>query len=165
VNSGRLSAPSTYAAAGLHTPDAEAFDGPMRPGAPLADAPVQREDGPAWLLDCTGGRFDALLFAPAEASTLPADLERLAAVLDPGVRVSVVVPAGSLRAGTRLGGVQVLEDLEGLVARRLGAAPGTLALLRPDQHLAARWKHWSPEAVRLALRRARGLAEAVAHAA
>jgi 3-(3-hydroxy-phenyl)propionate hydroxylase len=50
------------------------------------------------------------------------------------------------------------------VARRLGAAPGTLVLLRPDQHLAARWKHWSPEAVRLALRRARGQAEAVAHA-
>jgi 3-(3-hydroxy-phenyl)propionate hydroxylase len=65
----------------------------------------------------------------------------------------------------RPGGVQVLEDLEGLVARRLGAAPGTLVLLRPDQHLAARWKHWSPEAVRLALRRARGLAEAVVHAA
>ncbi|MFM7533618.1 MAG: FAD-dependent oxidoreductase, partial [Rubrivivax sp.] len=166
VNSGRLSAPSTYAPGGLHTPDAEAFDGPMRLGAPLSDAPVRRQGREDWLLACTGGRFDALLFASGLNEPVAAELRRLADVVEGGVRLSVVVPPGAAGpAGAVWQGVQVLEDAEGLVAARLGATPGTLVLLRPDQHLAARWKRWTPGAVGLALRRAQGLAEALPHAA
>ena len=40
VNSGRLSVPATLHASPLNTPDADAFDGRMVPGAPAADAPV-----------------------------------------------------------------------------------------------------------------------------
>ena len=166
VNSGRLSAPSTYAPGGLHAPDTEVFDGPMRPGAPLTDAPVRRDGADDWLLACTGGRFDALLFAPAPGQALAAELRRLATALDAGVRLSLVVPGGAAAdAGWPAAGIRVLEDSQGLAAARLGAVPGTLVLLRPDQHLAARWKHWSPEAVRLALHRAQGVGEAVVHAA
>ncbi|MCA3135940.1 MAG: FAD-dependent oxidoreductase [Rhodocyclaceae bacterium] len=165
VNSGRLSAPSTYVPEGLHTADAEAFDGPTRPGAPLTDAPVRRLGREDWLLACTGGCFDALLFASALDAQVAAEVRRLGAALETGARLSVVVPAGTRPEAAGFDGVQVLEDAQGLVASRLGAAPGTLVLLRPDQHLAARWKHWNPGAVRLALRRAQGLAEAVAHAA
>lgn len=165
VNSGRLSAPSTYVPEGLHTADAEAFDGPMRPGAPLTDAPVRRLGREDWLLACTGGCFDALLFAPALDAQVAAEVRRLGAALETGARLSVVVPAGTRPEAAGFDGIQVLEDAQGLVASRLGAAPGTLVLLRPDQHLAARWKHWNPGAVRLALRRAQGRAEPVAHAA
>ncbi|MFN9391503.1 MAG: FAD-dependent oxidoreductase [Betaproteobacteria bacterium] len=165
VNSGRLSAPSTYVPEGLHTADAEAFDGPTRPGAPLTDAPVRRLGREDWLLACTGGCFDALLFASALDAQVAAEVRRLGAARETGARLSVVVPAGTRPEAAGFDGVQVLEDAQGLVASRLGAAPGTLVLLRPDQHLAARWKHWNPGAVRLALRRAQGLAEAVAHAA
>ncbi|MFN8990202.1 MAG: FAD-dependent oxidoreductase [Betaproteobacteria bacterium] len=165
VNSGRLSAPSTDVPEGLHTADAEAFDGPTRPGAPLTDAPVRRLGREDWLLACTGGCFDALLFASALDAQVAAEVRRLGAALETGARLSVVVPAGTRPEAAGFDGVQVLEDAQGLVASRLGAAPGTLVLLRPDQHLAARWKHWNPGAVRLALRRAQGLAEAVAHAA
>ena len=41
VNSGRLSVPSTYRESPLNTPDSDAFDGLMVPGAPAADAPVR----------------------------------------------------------------------------------------------------------------------------
>jgi 3-(3-hydroxy-phenyl)propionate hydroxylase len=165
VNSGRLSAPCTYAPDGLHTPDSEAFQGPMRPGAPLLDAPVRRDGREDWLLACTGGAFDALLFAPALDEAVAGQMRRLAAVLDSSARVSVVVPAGAGPAAPGPEGTRVLEDAQGLVAARLGAGSGTLVLLRPDQHLAARWKHWSPDAVRLALHRAQGVGEAVVHAA
>jgi len=49
-----------------------------------------------------------------------------------------------------------LEDTKGLVARRYAAAPGTTYLLRPDQHVAARWRAFEPEAIRRALARALG---------
>ena len=50
VNSGRLSVPSTYRDSPLNTPDTDAFDGLMVPGAPATDAPVHRDGGEAWFL-------------------------------------------------------------------------------------------------------------------
>ena len=41
VNSGRLSVPALLTASPLNTPDGDAFDGWMVPGAPLDDAPVR----------------------------------------------------------------------------------------------------------------------------
>jgi len=59
----------------------------------------------------------------------------------------------------------VAEDVEGLAARRYGAAPGTIYLLRPDQHVAARWRRWDAQAFEHALARAIGRTEVSAHAA
>ena len=44
-----------------------------------------------------------------------------------------------------------LRDTQGLVARRLDATPGTAYLLRPDQHVCARWRQPTEVAVRAAL--------------
>ena len=41
VNSGRLSVPALLTTSPLNTPDGDAFDGWMVPGAPLDDAPVR----------------------------------------------------------------------------------------------------------------------------
>ena len=49
-----------------------------------------------------------------------------------------------------------LHDLHGLAARRYDARPGTCYLIRPDQHVAARWRRFDATAVRAALARASG---------
>jgi 3-(3-hydroxy-phenyl)propionate hydroxylase len=64
------------------------------------------------------------------------------------------VPAGSAVPQRR--DLRVIEDAEGLIARRYDAAPGTLYLLRPDQHVAARFRRIGVDAVRAALARATG---------
>ena len=62
VNSGRLSLPSTLSASPLNTPDQDAFASPLGPGAPAADAPVQRGDGTrGWLLRELGPDFTLCL--------------------------------------------------------------------------------------------------------
>jgi 3-(3-hydroxy-phenyl)propionate hydroxylase len=128
VNSGRLSVPATLHASPLNTPDVDVFQGRMVPGAALTDAPLQGADGrPGWLLRALGPEFTLLFFgeAPAWAS----DLQH------------VMV----LRVG-----IDVL-DTRGLVAQRLDATPGTAYLLRPDQHVCARWREPTFARVRAAL--------------
>jgi 3-(3-hydroxy-phenyl)propionate hydroxylase len=51
-------------------------------------------------------------------------------------------------------------DRDGLAARRCDARPGTCYLIRPDQHVAARWRRFDAAAVRAALGRATGQAMA-----
>ena len=62
VNSGRLSVPATLHGSRLNTPDVDAFEGRMVPGAPAADAPVGLPDGHrSWLLRRLGPGFTLLL--------------------------------------------------------------------------------------------------------
>lgn len=49
-------------------------------------------------------------------------------------------------------------DSEGLLARRYDALAGTAYLIRPDQHIAARWRAFQPDAVASAVNRAIGRA-------
>ena len=49
---------------------------------------------------------------------------------------------------------QSLDDAEGLAQRRYDARPGTAYLLRPDGHVAARWRAPGAAAVRAAMDRA-----------
>jgi len=51
-------------------------------------------------------------------------------------------------------GATLIEDREGLAARRYDARFGTVYLLRPDQHVAARWREFDLARVREALARA-----------
>ena len=48
----------------------------------------------------------------------------------------------------------VLWDREGLAAARYDAQPGSAVLLRPDQHVVARWRDFDAAAVVAARRRA-----------
>jgi len=53
-------------------------------------------------------------------------------------------------------GVTTIVDTQGLVAKRYDAKPGTTYLLRPDQHVAARWRQMDSAKLQAALFRALG---------
>lgn len=151
VNSGRLSVPAFLVDSVLNTPDADAFEGQMVPGAPLDDAPVRVDGRDDWLLDQLGGRFVLMVFAAPEDGAGEA-LRALADELAGGPIPVETVLVSAQAAST--GGLPVLHDREGLVARRCDGRPGTAYLVRPDQHVAARWRQAGLAAVRAALARA-----------
>jgi 3-(3-hydroxy-phenyl)propionate hydroxylase len=159
VNSGRLSMPSFLTESLLNTPDAEPFDGQMVPGAPMDDAPVQVNGQDAWLLDQVGKGFQVLLFAHAvpapEVLAQLASCGRLPARANEPVQVTPLIVAPSPMS---IPGIQVLVDTQGLVAKRYDATPGTTYLLRPDQHVVARWRTFDPAKLQAALARAMGSA-------
>jgi 3-(3-hydroxy-phenyl)propionate hydroxylase len=146
VNSGRLSVPATLHGSALNTPPADPVEGRMVPGAPAADAPVQLADGRAdWLLRQLGQGFTALVAADPQQGTVASDLRRAAEGLAP-LKVLTIARDGQVKAD--------LVDGAGLVAQRYGLQPGGVVLLRPDQHVCARWWRADPAALRLALQRA-----------
>jgi len=141
VNSGRLSVPATLRTSALNTPDGDDFEGRMVPGAAASDAPVVRADGqPGWLLMEAGGAgFTALVFGEGNAA-----LRAARAVAEAAAAADVAV--------TTLG--IPLDATHALAAQRYDAQDGTVYLLRPDQHVCARWRQPDAGAVRAALQRA-----------
>lgn len=136
VNSGRLSVPSYLTNSALNTPDSEAFDGDMVPGAPMDDAPVLLDGQPAWLIDQLGGRFQALYFCDDPAAipeAMQLQLLKLANAQVPIETLVIARKAGDCR-------LKFVIDKEGLAFGRYDARSGTLYLARPDQHVAARWR-------------------------
>ncbi len=139
VNSGRLSTPTVYLDSPLNTPDADAFAGGPAPGAAAADAPVRAGGADNWFLAQTGGDFCCVYFSGTElpAADILDELNALAALPYP-IRTVLVAAAGS--GVNETPGMKVVEDAEGLLAQRYDAQPGTCYLLRPDQHVCARWR-------------------------
>jgi len=133
VNSGRLSLPTVYDTP-LSTPDVAAFAGTARLGAPLPDAPLARRDGtPLHLLECLRGGFQTIYVSePGKNGGRPPPID--------GVPMTVI-------------GEDVC-DREGVFTQRLDAKPGSTYLVRPDQHLCARWRTFNAGAVASAHRRA-----------
>jgi 3-(3-hydroxy-phenyl)propionate hydroxylase len=156
VNSGRLSLPHTYAATPLSTPDRDPFATRLRPGSPALDAPLRDENGAAWLVDQLGGDFHALYYAGTAGpdGSVTARLQGLERLPRP-VRPLVICAPGRAEQWQQTG-LRVLEDAQGLFASRYDATPDSLYLMRPDQHVTARWRHLELRAVRDALARATG---------
>jgi 3-(3-hydroxy-phenyl)propionate hydroxylase len=159
VNSGRLSVPATLLDSPLNTPDAETFDGGLVPGAPAADAPVVVDGEPSWWLrQLHGTRFTAVLFECAGWVEVIHALRAAAEGLAP-LDVQVVLRQGAREPVGRApaDGARLAVDVQGLLAQRYGGRSGTLYLLRPDQHVCARWPGPRPDGLRAALRRALGV--------
>jgi 3-(3-hydroxy-phenyl)propionate hydroxylase len=147
VNSGRLSTPCVLDDTPLNTPDTDEFTPKQAPGTPCIDAPVEVDGRTAWLLGELRGGFTLLCFAGARALS-DAELDALRA-LDVPIDTRIVRPAGMRRAPVR-----DLVDVEGLVQAHYDAMPGTCYLIRPDQHVAARWRRFDRAAIESALARA-----------
>ncbi|HZG20054.1 MAG TPA: FAD-dependent oxidoreductase [Herbaspirillum sp.] len=140
VNSGRLSTPTPYRDSSLNTPDSAFFDSPMVPGTHCADAPILRGGSPGWLLEELGQGFTVLVFgdqAPTMALDIPGVALRIRTIGAPGCGADLI-------------------DVDGLAAIRYGAAPGTTYLIRPDQHVAARWPYADGVAIAGAIARCIG---------
>ncbi|MDF1601169.1 FAD-dependent oxidoreductase [Mesorhizobium sp. YIM 152430] len=129
VNSGRLSRPCSLAGLSLQG----AGEGV---GQAMADAPLEG----GWLLDHFGGRFAVMAVEADVPDGLPAEIDRILVTTD----------------WSRRGDTTTLIDAEGLVAKRYGA--GTVWLVRPDQHLAARFDNPSAAEIVAAYEQARGMA-------
>jgi 3-(3-hydroxy-phenyl)propionate hydroxylase len=130
VNSGRLSVPCTYDGSPLNGPDA--LEGPARtrPGSPCPDAPLNGGFLLEKLGDKTGARFQIL--------AIDADV--------PEAFDAHGIDCAVLRVSAQ--GNETLRE------RYLGDAPGAVYLIRPDQHVAARWPAWDEGAARAAIARA-----------
>ena len=135
VNSGRLSRPCSLAGKSLQTACSPGVG--IEPGDAALDAPVEG----GWLLDHLGGGF-AVLAVEAE---LPADM--------PDGLKRIVVSRAPPTATECL----MLTDSEGLVAARYGV--GTVYLMRPDQHVAARFRNPTRTDIEAAWLRAKGVSQ------
>ncbi|HXX12576.1 MAG TPA: FAD-dependent oxidoreductase [Burkholderiales bacterium] len=156
VNSGRLSTPHTYAATPLSTPDQRPFAGRVLAGAPAEDAPLASRSGRTWLLDHLGGRFVGVYFSGAEPAE-PNLRSRIMALANLPERVEpLVICSAGHSAAWSAAGLDALDDVEALFAQRYDATPGTFYLIRPDQHVAARWRRLDIRAARDAVQRATG---------
>jgi 3-(3-hydroxy-phenyl)propionate hydroxylase len=149
--------PSFLTGSVLNTPDADVFEGNMVPGAPMDDAPVQVNGQDAWLLDQVGKGFQLMLFVDAQPT--PEVLAQLASCRSapPCANEPVqVTPLIVTPHALDVPGVKVLVDAQGLVTKRYNAQPGTTYLLRPDQHVLARWRNLDSARMQAAMARALG---------
>lgn len=128
VNSGRLSVATVHDTP-LSSPDEALFGGSARLGAPVPDVPVRDRAGVAgFLLERLAGTPEILYLDDGARPDPPA-----------GVKLTVI-------------GEDLVDDV-GLFAQRFDATPGATYLLRPDQHLAARWRAFDRRKVDQALGR------------
>lgn len=164
----------------------ELFTGRMIPGAPAEDAPVRRitpttasdaqgqnsgshAASPDWLLGYLGGGFVVMVLMPQDAQAQQR-LDGLAnwvqsintaEIID--LRIVVVHPQDvAARQATAPADylnspfVDHVFDLKGRIAERYDLTPGAAYLIRPDQHICARWRNLSVPQIAAAYRRALG---------
>ena len=143
----RTSRPHEYTHSMLNAADDDdaRFDtGPAR-GAPPRNVRLGPDEH---LLDHLGGGFDLLYFTAADA--VPAPLRQAieeARARGVPLRVTAVGAAGPVAGADR-----VLADADGRLRARYGVAgAGAAYLLRPDQHVCARWVTLDPTRLRAAI--------------
>lgn len=131
VNSGRLSVPATYDRSPLNSDDLTTLPLRSRPGSVLPD--VRLKDG--YLLDrLTGNHFTLLVINQKEPKT--------------GKIAGIDVVPLSLSSE---------DDISGqLQERLLGPSNTAVYLIRPDQHVAARWENYDSGKVESGLKKAIG---------
>jgi len=156
VNSGRLSEATFYTESSLNTPDTDEFNAKLPVGAVAPDGPVTRDGHTVWWLSQLGqtpGAFTVAFFCD---ETLP-DRALLTQLDNPGsqsipVRCILVVPPALERDITP--DFDYVVDHDAILAGRYDVRTGACYLIRPDQHIAARWRVADIATIQKAVRRA-----------
>jgi len=135
VNSGRLSQPTTYLASPLSTPGPD-WQGGLAAGTSFHDAALpSTAGGRRWLSETLAEGRPVIIACGVAAESMT-----------PAAALWVDVPA-------RDGGDEPL-------ARRYGLTPGDAVVLRPDGHVAARFRQATPVQLAAAIERLEGRAAA-----
>jgi 3-(3-hydroxy-phenyl)propionate hydroxylase len=125
--------PYTYAESPL-TPYAER-NAEFAGGAPCGSvAPNARLNDGSHLLDRAGNGMTAILFCEGQPTREQATLLGQLGRIDKRFVPMLVASSGSATEA------KTIADRDGEIARLFAAVPGTLYLLRPDLHIAGRWK-------------------------
>jgi 3-(3-hydroxy-phenyl)propionate hydroxylase len=161
VNSGRLSMPTSYTTSSLNTPDTDAFSDALPLGAVAPDGPITIAGQNGWWLSQLGGHFTIAVFCPT-ALPEPATMQELASLQAHPLGIKVVVVLGANLANKPPNGLASVVDNDAILAARYDAQHGACYLIRPDQHIAARWRNINKQHLLSAMLRATGSTTQVA---
>ncbi len=137
INSGRLSQPYKYFGSSLVSEDDISFCGEgILPGQSILDAPIFLGRKQTWLIDQITIGFSLVAFVDEEKTAIS-----ITKYLDEVCRQLDLVEKFLVLASKRLNGrsKKFLCDTSGLAFDRWAACDGTIYLVRPDHHIAARW--------------------------
>jgi 3-(3-hydroxy-phenyl)propionate hydroxylase len=143
----RTSHPIDYASSPLSVVDdtESRFDNGPRPGAPARNARLNASGIPgAYLLDAFEPAFQVLVFG-THATLWQEAREDVQALCQQGIRVRLLAVRDE--ASPAPDADAVLHDPQGHASALWGARDGAVYVLRPDQHVCARWKTGSPARV------------------
>jgi 3-(3-hydroxy-phenyl)propionate hydroxylase len=155
INTGRLSVAPNLRGSWLLTQDVDAWVTPITPGNAAVDAPVSGgADGEDWLVHHLNGAFQLMVYAEQAGQIAGGALAALEELACDPVPVAPLIVLGE--RAQAFNNITTLHDREGLVRKRYDLTPGAAYLLRPDQHVCARWRAWRADTVRRAVRRSLG---------
>jgi 3-(3-hydroxy-phenyl)propionate hydroxylase len=126
----------------LNTPEAEPFNTQVVLGSVALDAPVRLLDGrDSWFLNQLSAGFTLVVF------------EAEFKIAETGYPCDVLhVQSASSKVNAKLRNTVI--DSDGLIQKRYDMLPGTVYLLRPDQHVCARLREVSTDRVKRAINHA-----------
>ncbi|MGA1348242.1 MAG: DUF2783 domain-containing protein, partial [Burkholderiaceae bacterium] len=153
VNSGRLSLPTHYLDSSLNTADlpSDHFACVLYPGSPMCDAPIMVNGQSSWLLRSFDGRFVLLFVKGDEVSEQVVNSEAMKQWIESAnIHLITIDLLQQPRAS---------NDQDPLIKTRLDLQPGNCWLMRPDQHLAARFRQAALDPLIKAFERATGQTE------
>jgi 3-(3-hydroxy-phenyl)propionate hydroxylase len=130
----------TFADSPLNAADSEALPAGPVPGAVLPECPVETPAGPRHVTELLGVGYTALCLGGKDPRPALADVRELP--------LSVVWIAPRQAAGTDA------WDATGRLFPLYGAAPSACYLVRPDGHVAGRWREARSASIGAAIRRA-----------
>jgi 3-(3-hydroxy-phenyl)propionate hydroxylase len=138
----------TYTHSPLTVADSDAFSAGPVSGAVLPECPLTLADGvPGHLTDLIGPSFTALVFSAD--GKLPTGLLELTDLQETLTRREL--PFRVVTVGAQTASGAGVRDYTGQLFPLFGAAPGTVYLIRPDGHVAARWRQASSTGIARAI--------------